>query len=61
MTFGRPLETRHIGPLETGHDGTFPACWVSAPLNDTHTKAAIGAISLEVDARLVRDTWCRRS
>jgi hypothetical protein len=61
MTFGRPSTTRHKGPIETGHDGKFPACWVSAPLNEAHTKAAIGAFSVEVDALLVRDRWCRRN
>jgi hypothetical protein len=59
MTFGRPSAARHVGPLEQGHDGRFVACWVSAPLNDPETKAALGAIALEVDARLARETWCR--
>jgi hypothetical protein len=60
MTFGRPSATRHKGAVETGHDGTFPSCWVSAPLNEPNTKDPIGAISLEVNALLVRDTWCNR-
>ena len=60
MTFGRPSEARHVAPLEPGHDGSFIACWVSAPLNDPETQAAIGAIAVELDAGLVRETWCRR-
>ena len=44
-----PSGARHVGPLEPGHDGSFVACWVSAPLNDPETQAAIGAIALEVD------------
>ena len=46
-TFGKPLTTRHRAPPEPGHDGTFVAVWISAPLIDVTTQEPIGAVALE--------------
>jgi hypothetical protein len=58
-TYGRAPGTRHVAPPERGHDGSFAACWLSIPLNDAETGAALGAASFELDAALVGNALCR--
>jgi hypothetical protein len=59
MTFGRPSGTRHVAPLEPGHDGTYRACWLSEPLVDAATSRPLGAVAIALDAALVGPVLCR--
>lgn len=49
-TFAKPPGTRHAGRPEQGQFGEAAVCWLSEGIADPATGAAIGAVSVAVDA-----------